>query len=211
MTHNLFAQSFPNENQNSAPQPELPWSPSNAGAPQTVAANSGTSANANQQTAGAPTAQAVNSSAAAANVQLQIQSLNASLPTLGLTNIEINQIDRIAALVQNFNPAAYASLVNQFEALAQQAAPSSPTNAAVIPGTNAAANSVTNADVSSYQVQQISLTFLGAQQAAGDIGAADGGQGTSANNSQSNAGVQIARVQFTLTNGNGQTVHVQAP
>jgi hypothetical protein len=60
-------------------------------------------------------------------------------------------------------------------------------------------------------VQQISLTFLGAQQAAGDIVSAGGGQGAPANNSQSNPGVQIARVQFTLTNGNGQTVHVQAP
>ena len=35
--------------------------------------------------------------------------------------MEIQEIDRIASQIQDFNPAAYTSLVNQFEALAQQA------------------------------------------------------------------------------------------
>jgi len=48
--------------------------------------------------------------------QIQIQALNAALPALGLTIAEIQLIDRIASLAHNFNPAAYANLVNQFEA-----------------------------------------------------------------------------------------------
>ena len=34
--------------------------------------------------------------------------------------MEIQQIDSIATQIQNFNPATYTNLVNQFEALAQQ-------------------------------------------------------------------------------------------
>ena len=52
-------------------------------------------------------------------MQEQIQILNASLPALGLSKVEIQEIDHIATQIQNFNPAAYATLVNQFEALAQ--------------------------------------------------------------------------------------------
>lgn len=55
------------------------------------------------------------------NVQEKILILNASLPALGLSKVEIQEIDNIATQIQNFNPAAYTALVNQFEALAQQA------------------------------------------------------------------------------------------
>jgi hypothetical protein len=57
----------------------------------------------------------------ATNVQQQIQFLNAALPALRLSKVEIQEIDRLAAQIQNFNPAAYTDLINQFEALAQQA------------------------------------------------------------------------------------------
>ena len=50
----------------------------------------------------------------------QVQALNASLPALGLSKEEIQQIDSLATQIQNFNPAAYTTLVNQFEALVQQ-------------------------------------------------------------------------------------------
>ena len=53
--------------------------------------------------------------------QVKIQALNASLPALGLSKVEIQEIDRLATRIQNFNPAAYTDLVNEFEALAQQA------------------------------------------------------------------------------------------
>ena len=62
-------------------------------------------------------------------MQEQIQALNASLPALGLSKVEIQEIDSIATQIQNFNPAAYAALVNQFEALAQQATQQNAANA----------------------------------------------------------------------------------
>jgi hypothetical protein len=34
--------------------------------------------------------------------------------------VEIQEIDRLATLIQNFNPAVYTDLVNQFETLGQQ-------------------------------------------------------------------------------------------
>jgi hypothetical protein len=70
------------------------------------------------------------------NEQEKIQALNASLPALGLSKVEIQEIDRLATLVQNFNPAAYTDLVNQFEALGQQATqpntPSAPANVSTV-------------------------------------------------------------------------------
>ena len=90
-----------------------------------------------------PAGQATNGAASSANLQLQIQSLNASLPALGLTNTEINQIDRIATLVQNFNPAAYANLVSQFEALAQNSGTPTAANQALLSGLTAQAGTST--------------------------------------------------------------------
>jgi hypothetical protein len=54
------------------------------------------------------------------NEQAKILALNAGLPALGLSKVEIQEIDRLAAQIQNFNPATYTNLVNQFKALAQQ-------------------------------------------------------------------------------------------
>lgn len=47
-----------------------------------------------------------------------------------MSKVEIQEIDRIAAQIQNFNPAAYTDLINQFEALAQQATQQGSANAA---------------------------------------------------------------------------------
>ncbi len=117
--------------------------------------------------------------------------------TLGLTNTEINQIDRIASLVHNFNPAAYASLVNQFEAQAQQNAPSS---TATSPA-NQGASPPTSANGSGVQVQQILASSPGTQQSATGSGAPNGGvQSTAASNGQPAApGVQLGKVQLTST------------
>ena len=62
-------------------------------------------------------------------MQEKVQILNASLPALGLSKVEIQEIDNIATQIQNFNPAAYTALVNQFEALAQQATQQNAANA----------------------------------------------------------------------------------
>ena len=66
----------------------------------------------------------------ATNVQEQVQTLNAALPALGLSKVEIQEIDSIATQIQNFNPAAYTNLVNQFEALAHQPTQQNAANAA---------------------------------------------------------------------------------
>jgi hypothetical protein len=76
--------------------------------------------------------------------QEKIQALNASLPALGLSKVEIQEIDRLATLIQNFNPGAYADLVNQFEALGQQStqpsAASAPANASSVGSQNTLAS-----------------------------------------------------------------------
>ena len=111
-----------------------------AGSGQTGAAkNPGTTANASNQDTVAAAEAGADSPAVTADVQVQLQALNAALPALGLTNAQIQQIDRIASLVHNFNPAAYANLVNQFEALAQEAAQQNAPLVAAAPGTTAPA------------------------------------------------------------------------
>ncbi len=78
----------------------------------------------------APAAQAATANqAATSKEQQQIQALNAALPAFGLSKEEIQEIDRLATQIQNFNPAAYTDLVNQFEAQARQLPQQNPPNA----------------------------------------------------------------------------------
>jgi hypothetical protein len=173
-------------------------------------------AKAANQTGAAVATQTTANSAATAQVQNQIQALNAALPSLGLTNEEIQQIDRIASLAGNFNPAAYASLVSQFESLAQQAAQQgAPTpGAAPIQGAATPPSPAVSVNGITYQLQGVLIHFS-AQKGTAESGAGNGdgqGQGNTSNNGQQNAGgLQLAQVQFTLSTGDGQTVQVQAP
>jgi hypothetical protein len=159
---------------------------------------------------GAPTS--ANTAASTVEVQNKLKALNAALPALGLTNAEIQQIDRIASLVQDFNPAAYANLVSQFEALAQQKIQQNPNNASAngiaAAGTGAAANGA------GFQVQGISIQFAGPAQSqtANVPGQNTANPGAPAVSTQPNAaGLQIAQAQFTLANGAGQTINIQVP
>ncbi len=94
-----------------------------------TAANPDTSAHPGQLFAPTPAGQEPAAKAApATNVQEKVQALNADLPALGLSKVEIQEIDTIATQIQNFNPAAYTALVNQFEALAHQATQQSAAN-----------------------------------------------------------------------------------
>lgn len=153
------------------------------------------------------------SPAASAELQNKIHQLNASLPALGLTNNEIQQIDRIASLIRNFNPAAYTDLVNQFEALAQKSAQpntagSAPPSVAGAPATPTPGSSANNGG---FQVQQILIQFADSQ-GTPNSQPGNGGQSSTANASPFNApGLQVAQVQFTLTNSSGQTAQVQTP
>jgi hypothetical protein len=82
------------------------------------------------------------------NVQLEIQALNAAFPALGLSKVEIQEIDSLAQQIQNFNPGTYTNLINQFKALAQQdtqqGAPSPAANANTIGTQNTAINTKGN-------------------------------------------------------------------
>lgn len=88
---------------------------------------------------------AAEEAAATANVQYQIQSLNSQLPALGLTTEEVQEIDRIASQIQNFNPAAYATLVSQFELLANPSTQQPTANAAADANPVLSPNASTNA------------------------------------------------------------------
>ena len=59
-------------------------------------------------------------------IQSQLQSLNTALEVLGLSPSEITVVDRVAQLVQDFNPTSYSDLINQLQAAAQAAAPQAP-------------------------------------------------------------------------------------
>lgn len=210
----LFEQRVSDTSQSGAPAPGAPATASNPGAPQASTPNANTSANAAQQDAGTPAAQAATGIAASVTGQVQLQSLNAALPALGLSYTEIQEIDRIASMIHDFNPAAYSDLVKQFEALAQQAEQERAALAAANVGAVASPNTAagTSANGSGFQVQDIFIHFTGGQETVKNTAANGGGQGNAANNFQSTAAaLQIERVQFTLGKGNGQTLQVRAP
>lgn len=113
----LFAQANQNADPNGIPGQDAP-----ANATITGDAQPGAPVNPGQLFAPDPAGQSPPVKATpATNVQQEILVLNAQLPALGLSKVEIQQIDNLARELQNFNPGAYAILINQFEALAQQA------------------------------------------------------------------------------------------
>jgi len=128
----LFAQAALNASQSGASAQATSPATSNAGDTQPAApANSNIPANLGQLFAATPAGQAPHAQPVpATNVQEQVQALNAALPTLGLSKVQIQEIDNLATQKQNFNPAAYTTLVSQFEALAQQAPQQGAANAA---------------------------------------------------------------------------------
>jgi hypothetical protein len=142
----LFAHTSSNAALSGGSAPPASSPATNAGAEQSAATkNSNPPASPRQPSAATLTGQAPPAKAApATNVQEQIQFLNAALPALGLSKVEIQEIDRLATQIQNFNPAAYTDLINQFEALAQQATQQGATNAAVNAGNPASQNTPAN-------------------------------------------------------------------
>jgi hypothetical protein len=146
----LFARANPNAIQSAASARAASASAANTGNTQP-----GTPQNVNlpaipgQLFGPSPTGLALPAKAApATNEQAQIVALNAGLPALGLSKVEIQEIDSLAAQIQNFNPATYTDLVNQFEALAQQATqqgvPSPAANASTIGNQSSAGSAKTN-------------------------------------------------------------------
>lgn len=162
---------------------------------------------------GANSGQAAPDPAATADLQLEIQRLNAALPALGLTNSQIQQIDRIASLIGDFNPAAYANLVTQFESqsqnVAQQAAPVSPLSAAS--GSGPAPGSSTNSSDNGFQVQEI-LTPAANSQGNAQPSSSNASLGSSASPAVFNApGLQSQQIDFAPANATGQDGQTQPP
>jgi len=142
----LFDQATPNATPGRFPTPAASSTNQAVGNAQPPAGtNSNTSVNLGQLFAATPPGQTPAAKAApATNVQEQIQALNSALPALGLSKVEIQEIDSLASQLQNFNPATYTNLVNQFEALARQATPQDAANAAANAGTGASQNTAAN-------------------------------------------------------------------
>lgn len=118
----LFAQTNLNATQGGAPTQAVSSQASNTGNEQPAATpNPVAPVVPGQLFVPAPAGQAPAVQAApTTNEQAKILALNAGLPALGLSKVEIQEIDRLAAQIQNFSPATYTNLVNQFKALAQQ-------------------------------------------------------------------------------------------
>ena len=160
-------------------------------------------------------------------VQQQLQALNTALAALGLDPQEIQQLDQIASVINDFNPNAFTSLAYQIEELAQaqQAAQPTPaneaangnpaTNANVTPANgNGAAGSAANVGAGGFQVQELAIQFASVQAQATAGGNGNAPQGAANGNATVavNAfNLQIEAVNLTLVNGNGQVAQIQAP
>jgi hypothetical protein len=109
-------------------------------APLGAAADGGATATAAQAagTATQPAAAAAGTTNAATtgstSIVEQLQALNNALQALGLSPTDINQIDQIASVIKDFNPAAFTSLAYQLAALSPPAATQQPSaNTATAP------------------------------------------------------------------------------
>ena len=99
-------------------------------APATTAAN-------NEVTKTRATDTGATNASTAQGAQVQLADLNASLAALGLSQDEITVVDRVAQLIKDFNPAAFADIINQLQALAQAQAPQAAAAPVPAPAANA--------------------------------------------------------------------------
>jgi hypothetical protein len=147
-----------------------------------------------------------------------LQALNNALASLGLNAQQLAQVDRIASLIQDFNPTAFLSLVHQLEILARansnQPAAANVANSAV-PGSNspapdntAPANNSNGATSGGFQLRELVIKFSGAQETL--TGGANGNGGNSTLR-LSAFNLQVEEDNLTLTNNAGQTLQVQEP
>jgi hypothetical protein len=141
-----------------------------------------------------------------AQVLAQLQSLNDSLAALGLSADEIAAVDRVAQLIKDFSPAAFASLISQLKVLAQDTTQATGTgaNAPTASAANANAASGTGAAQSGgFSIQELAIKFAGINETVQQGG----------NTLQISAfQLQVSEVNLTLNNAaTGQTAQIQAP
>ena len=171
------------------------------------------------------------SGASSSPSQKQLQALNQALTALGLSPQSIRQIDKLASVINNFDPAAFTELAYQLEQLAQltgqQALQPTPTalggtaqpgatNSPASPTTSATAEAASN--VQKFQVQELVIKFSGleANGTTADSGNANGASPAAATSPATNVqasafNLQIEEVNLTLANGNGGTSQIQLP
>lgn len=159
----------------------------------------------------------------------QLATLNQSLVALGLSPQEIQQLDRIASVINDFNPQAFLSLAFQLEQLAALSAPQVAATAATTGNLRNAANA--NAAPANptagnqapgtgggFRVRDFIIQFSGVQGLANAAGngtgnAATAAPGAAANNAAavSAFNLQIEEVNLTLVNASGEIAQIQAP
>lgn len=192
------------------PQPTATTAAAAANTPNTAgpaaAASTGVGA-----AAGAPTAQGPLA------IEQQLATLNQSLVALGLSPQEIQQLDRIASVINDFNPLAFISLAFQLEQLAQLSAPQAAANATA--AANSTAGNQGPGAGGGFRLQELIIQFSGVQ---GLVNSAGNGAGNATTAAAPGAGantalgvsafnLQIEEVNLTLANANGQTAQIQAP
>lgn len=163
--------------------------------------------------AAAPTAIANSVSNAANDVTAELQNLNSTLASLGLSQSEINVVDRIAQVVRDFNPQAFNDLINQLQTLAQansaQDSAQISTQAAEQDSAQSATETASNSNAQNggFSIQELSIKFAGVEGTTqlSKNGKSVGAVEFSAYN------LQVEEVQITFANGAGQTTQVQAP
>lgn len=191
-----------------------------------------------------PITAATTTTAATANpalTQQQLQTLNQALAALGLSQQDIQQVDRIATIINDFNPSAFSALAYQLEELAQQATPQAAATATAAnaqpaasnagaaiqnlgitntAATNTPAATGTSANGGGFQIQELVIKFSGVNlqetaQANGNANAstpnASGNTGASASFLYSAFNLQVKEVNLTLVNGQGRIARIQAP
>ena len=162
----------------------------------TGSAASSDSAQATSTTASSSAASSVSPSRSV-TTQTQLDSLNNALQALGLSAADIQQVDQVAQLTNDFSPTSFTSLVYQLEALARNSAPQTQTP----PTANANASSNNAAAQPFAATSPSNGTAPNAQTASG---------GESSSNHR-NLSLQSAQLQLNFTNGDGQSVQVQTP
>jgi len=173
----------------------------NATTPAATTANPAADGTTNSAAAPALAVATTGPTTGAAQIQTELQSLNAALISLGLSADEIAAIDRVAQLIKNFSPAAFTSLVNQLNVLAQDTAQPEATTTTNTAATTSATSSGTQ--TGAFSIQALSINFSGINETVQH----------GRNTLQISAfQLQVSEVNLTLTNATtGQTAQITAP
>ncbi len=204
-----------NQRQNQTAQTQTAQTPSNAQSTASLRVNAATAnRSATTNTAGNAT------SKEESQTLLELSDLNVALIALGLSQDEISVVDRVAQLINNFSPAAFRSLVNQLQVLAQQSGQSAPnatpsagstsntaSDSAAAPATN---ETPMTAPDGGFTIQALTIKFAGVNEIVQPKG--PGNSASSSSELISAFSLQASEAQIVLENpSTGQTAQVQVP